>query len=220
MIRSPLTLGAARWLTLDKSTKMSFIVIVGCDGAGKSTVLKGLVSIIQREGSEIYCGHWRPNPFSRKADAGHAATADDPHGQVPRGAVGSIVKLGWIWVNWWAGWLLGLRARAGSGYVLFDRYHGDLLVDPRRYRYGGPMWMARLWSRTLPQPDHLIFLDAPVDVLLARKQEVAADVLELSRAGYSRLVQQRGGKVIDVNRSVDEIVSDVLAVIGLESREQ
>ena len=62
--------------------------------------------------------------------------------------------------------------------MLFDRYHGDLLVDPRRYRYGGPMSLARLIVRFMPQPDLVFFLDATPEILLARKQEVSHAALE------------------------------------------
>lgn len=195
---------------------MSFVVIIGCDGAGKSTVLEELIKRIGEGGAEVYCGHWRPTPFSKDSNGTHAATADDPHGQPTRGVMSSVAKLGWIWINWWAGWFKDLRGKAKAGYVFYDRYHGDLVVDPQRYRYGGPMWLARFWSRTLPQPDHLIFLDAEVDVLLARKQEVSADALKQSRGGYLRLTQKCGGKVVDVDRGVDDIVSDVLDILGHE----
>ncbi len=188
---------------------MSFVVIIGCDGAGKSTVLDGLINHIEADGIEVSCGHWRPTPLSKSSENHHAATADDPHGQVARGAFGSVAKLWWIWINWWLGWFLDLRGKAKSGYVFYDRYHGDLLVDPHRYRYGGPMWLAKFWSRTLPQPDHLIFLDAEVDVLLARKQEVSADALARSRAGYIELVKRRHGTVVDANRPIKEIINEL-----------
>jgi thymidylate kinase len=87
-------------------------------------------------------------------------------------------------------------------------------VDPKRYRYGGPMWLAQLWSRTLPQPDHLIFLDADVEVLLSRKQEVSAAALKRSRAGYLQLVKRRQGTVVDVDRKLEGIVADVLLLIN------
>ncbi len=90
-------------------------------------------------------------------------------------------------LNWWAGWLRGLAAASRGGVLLFDRYHGDLLVDPRRYRYGAPLGWARLASRLMPQPDLVLFLDAGPDVLLARKQEVSREGLERSRQRYREL---------------------------------
>ena len=158
-------------------------------------------------------GHWRPKPFA-SADT-QPSTADDPHGQSPRGTLSSILKLGWLWFNWWVAWLWYLRGASTAGYVIFDRYHGDLLVDPRRYRYGGPGWLSRLWSRLLPQPDHVLFLDAEPEILIARKQEVSLESLEQSRAGYAHLIEGLSrGVVVDASGSVEQVVSDVRALIG------
>ena len=153
-----------------------FISFLGCDGSGKSAVIAGVAERLRAQGAVVTLGHWRPQALDSGSNAA-AATADDPHGQVPRGTISSIFKLVWLWLNWWLGWWKGLRNRRGNGFVLFDRFHGDLLVDPRRYRYGGPMWAAKLASRWMPQPDRVVFLDAEPDVLLSRKQEVSLEAL-------------------------------------------
>jgi thymidylate kinase len=164
---------------------MPFIAFLGCDGSGKSAVIQGLKSHLEAEDKQVTLGHWRPKPFSKPNK--ESPPADDPHGQSPRGLISSVLKLGWLWANWWLGWFSGLRKASRDGYVLFDRYHGDLLVDPKRYRYGGPMWLARLATGLMPQPDRVIFLDAPPEVLLSRKQEVSAESLEKARRAYLAL---------------------------------
>ena len=126
----------------------------------------------------------------------------------------SILKLAWLWFNWWLGWWRGLRNASRDGLVLFDRFHGDLLIDPRRYRYGGSLWLARLASRLMPQPDLILYLDAPPEVLLARKQEVSREALERSRECYLLFGKQhRQFILIDVNRPLDEVLTDVISRI-------
>jgi thymidylate kinase len=98
--------------------------------------------------------------------------------------------------------------------VLFDRYHGDLLVDPRRYRYGGPMWLARLACRLMPQPDRVIFLDAEPVVLLSRKQEIDEASLARSRSGYVSLCATHPRfETIDASRPLDEVAALVMEII-------
>jgi len=142
------------------------------------------------------------------------APSDDPHGLRPRGRVSSVLKLGWLWTNWWIAWLLGLRASSRNGIVLYDRYHADLLVDPRRYRYGGPLCLARLASRCMPQPDLVIFLDAPVEILLSRKQEVAKVTLETSRGAYLALATHNPRiRIIDASQPLQHVVGSVVNLI-------
>ncbi len=193
---------------------MPFIAFLGCDGSGKSAVIQGLSATLTNGGVQVHVGHWRPKALGRSDAASN--TADDPHGQAPRGFASSILKLGWLWLNWWVAWLRGLRHRSQTGYVIFDRYHGDLLADPKRYRYGGPMTLAKAAIRLMPQPDQVIFLDAAPAVLLSRKQEVSAESLERSRTIYLRLAHAHPRfRVVDASRPLADVVADVMG--GLPS---
>ena len=187
---------------------MSFIAFLGCDGSGKSTVIERIDADLREQGIAVVRGHWRPAPFDAARDSSGAA--DDPHGIAPRGTFGSIAKLGWLWFSWWAGWFRGLGRCAKSGCVIFDRFHADLLVDPRRYRFGGPMALARLASALMPHPDLVIFLDAPAEILYARKQEVSLETLSNSRERYLALCRTHPRfTVIDASQSVDQVVANV-----------
>ncbi|MES2659811.1 MAG: hypothetical protein V4689_14425 [Verrucomicrobiota bacterium] len=192
---------------------MPFIAFLGCDGSGKSAVIKAVSGRLDESGTAVTQGHWRPQALTRRVEV-PAIPADNPHGLPPRGLVSSILKLGWLWLNWWKGWYQGLRKASRGGVVLFDRYHSDLLVDPRRYRYGGPMILARLASRAMPQPDLVIFLDAPPEVLLSRKQEVDRASLERSRSGYRNLCGSHPRfRVVDASRPLAEVVDSVVELV-------
>ena len=187
---------------------MSFIAFLGCDGSGKSTVIERIDTGLREQGIAVRQGHWRPAPFDARRD--NSGAADDPHSVPPRGAVASMAKLGWLAISWWAGWFRGFRHSAKNGALVFDRYHADLLVDPRRYRYGGPMALARLASALMPQPDLVIFLDAPAEILYARKQEVSLETLSNSRERYLALCRTHPRfTVIDASQSVDQVVANV-----------
>jgi thymidylate kinase len=187
---------------------MPFIAFLGCDGSGKSAVIRGVAERLTADGHPVALGHWRPKPFG--SSQGPSPAADDPHGQAPRGLVTSVLKLGWLWLNWWVAWFQHLRRASRDGYLLFDRYHADLLVDPQRYRYGGPMFLARLASRCMPQPDLVIYLDAEPEILLSRKQEVASNELIQARRSYLQFATKTTSAVIvDASMSLDEVESRV-----------
>ncbi len=194
---------------------MAFYAFLGCDGSGKSAVIDQVAAALRNTGVEVTCGHWRPLAFSAEKPDSAIQTADDPHGQIPRGTISSILKLKWLWLNWWIGWMRNLSGKSASGVVLFDRYHGDLLVDPRRYRYGGPMWLARLASRCMPQPNVVIFLDASPAVLLGRKQEVSKEALAASRERYLRLASSHPRfRIVDASQPLDAVVAEVMGMVA------
>jgi thymidylate kinase len=193
---------------------MALICFLGCDGSGKSAVIAGVTERLEKQGVVVTRGHWRPVAFAGENPEGARVTADDPHGQVPRGMVSSVLKLGWLWLNWWVGWFRFLRKQSATGVVVFDRYHADLLVDPRRYRYGGPLWLARLASRLMPQPDVVVFLDADPDVLLARKQEVSREALAMAREKYLVLAASHERfRVVDAAQPLEDAVGEVVGLM-------
>lgn len=193
---------------------MAFFAFLGCDGSGKSAVIDQISARLQSTGIPVTCGHWRPIAFSLEKEDGKFATAENPHEQVPRGSISSVFKLAWLWLNWWISWVKKLGKLNRTQAILFDRYHGDLLVDPRRYRYGGPKSLAKFASSIMPQPDLVFFLDAEPDILLARKQEVSRESLQESRKHYLKLTETAPRFiVIDAAKPLLEVVEEIETTI-------
>jgi thymidylate kinase len=161
-----------------------FLVILGPDGVGKSTLVGPLAESLQSAAfNRFRLFHWRPMLIAPQKETGLPST--DPHGEPPRGPFGSIVALFGILLDYWLGFIFILRPiLTRAGLVVFDRYYQDLLIDPLRYRYGGPMWLAKLVSRFVPAPDLLFLVDAEDEVILSRKREVPPEELRRQREGY------------------------------------
>jgi thymidylate kinase len=106
----------------------------------------------------------------------------------------SVAALVLVVLDWWVGyWTRIVRQRAKHGFVVFDRHLLDLLVDPVRYRYGGPRWVARMACRLVPRPDLIVVLDGSPAVVRARKQEVSQSESTRQRIAYRRLTADTPG---------------------------
>lgn len=139
----------------------------------------------------------------------------EPHDKPERGTLSSLAKLGFLVLEWIFGfWQYVLRPRAKGQLVIFDRHYVDLLVDPRRYRYGAPLWAARLIGTLIPKPDLFILLDLPAEVARSRKPEVSLDEARRLRKRYLDLPRiLPNAHVVNAARPLDEVVAEVEEII-------
>lgn len=186
-----------------------WVAFLGPDGSGKSSVIlpvrEGLAEAFRR----THYQHLKPS--FRKGAEGQAAVVTDPHGKPSRGLPGSLAKL----LHFWSAYVIGVPVLIRpllmrSTFVIFDRYYHDLEADPRRYRYGGPLWLVRMLGRWLPSPDLVFVLDAPAEVVQARKAEVSLAEGRRQREAYARVADHiERACLIDVSRPLAEVVTDV-----------
>jgi thymidylate kinase len=189
-----------------------FVVFFGPDGSGKSTIIRTLAD--RMPGFRRYrTMHWRPKILLRRRGSG---SADKPHAKAPHPSlVSALLALVWF-ADYWLGYLFIVHPTIiCSGLVLFDRYFDDVLVDPRRYRYGGPMWLIRILRNCTPVPDIAIVLDAPACILMMRKQEVDQQEIERQLLAYKKVIACCANSgVVDASMPVDSVVRECAGVLA------
>jgi thymidylate kinase len=200
LVRNPLKL--ATHLLSDTARRLQrwlqptglLLVVAGPDGAGKSTLIERLVQATQPAFRRSRIFHWRPMLLWRSKST---RDTTQPHGCTVHGVSWSVLRLFAYLLDYWVGYLILVRPLlARSGLVVFDRYFDDMWIDPKRYRYGGPVWLTRALRQFIPRPDLTIVLDADEGVLIARKEELPRPELSRQRALYRSL--QAGSAVVYV----------------------
>jgi thymidylate kinase len=219
----PITL-ADRWgevrRAVDRLSRPTglWVAFYGPDGAGKSSVIERVEARLAPAFRRTARYHLRPH-FGRRSTHGRTPVTE-PHGQPARGWLGSLAKAAYWFLDATLGYWFRIRPQlVRSTLVVFDRYIDDLGVDPRRYRFAAPAWIAEALRRATPRPDVTVVLDAPADVLRARKVEVSRAESERQRGAYRALADRtRGALVVDaaaplpmVIDRVEEAVLDRLA---------
>lgn len=189
------------------------VVLLGPDGAGKSSVIEALGPKLESVLPRNVCWGFAPSLLSVLRRAKRAT--NQPHRLPPRSLFASIMRLGY-WFAYHSLSYVGLRlALARSTLVMYDRHFVDILVDAKRYRYGGPTWALSLLWRMIPKPDLVVLLDAPAEILQARKQEVPFEVTARQRQAYLALVRTLGnGHIVNASEP-KECVADKVAELVL-----
>jgi thymidylate kinase len=218
------------------------VALIGPDGAGKTTIARRLERELPMPARYLYMGvnadaSNRLLPTTRlvralKRAAGASPDTGGPPDPTqlsrprPRGVrrrAFRSVKSGLRLTNqlaeeWYRQLVAWSHVRRGS-VVLFDRhffsdyYAYDVAGGERRSLSRRLHGFAL--QRLYPKPDLVVYLDAPPEVLLARKGEGTVEALARRRGEYLELASLTPHfAVVDAGRPLDEVVHDVADVIG------
>jgi hypothetical protein len=174
------------------------VALLAPDGAGKTTLRNGIERTFYFPVRSIDMGLYQ---VARPRGSRH----------VP--GIGLSVQLS----SQWAGWLRGAYHQRRGRLVLFDRYAYDALL-PTRFRYRR-LGKIRRWllAHACPAPELVVLLDAPGEVLHARKGEKNVALLESQRQAYRDLLRRvPRAAVVDASREAEQVRPEVTDIIWRE----
>lgn len=215
------------------------VALVGPDGAGKSTIssrlgqaslpapVKTIYMGVNLEASTMMLPTTRLLLAAKRSRGGRPdlvasslrdvdETPDAPSGA--RATVRNTARMAVWMTEEWLRQLVALGHGLRGRIVVFDRhffldyYHADVENGRRR----GPAQRLHGWmlERVYPKPDLVIMLDAPAEVLHARKPEATVAWLERRRQQYLELAPLVPEfVVVDVDRPLDAALAEVVAAI-------
>ena len=126
------------------------------------------------------------------------------------------MRVAYLWLDYLLGWPFRvLPYRVRSGLVVLERGWLDLTVDPRRYRLKGASHLVRTLGRLIPRPDLTLVLDAPADLITARKSELDAFEAQRQRTAWRVLAEKTGPEMelIDAASAPESVVEESLRLI-------
>ena len=190
------------------------VAFMGPDGSGKSSVTeevtRGLERTFSRDKGRYI--HWKPSVLRPQRSQGPVT---DPHGKPARSVPLSLAYFAFHLTDFVVGSRVQLRpVTFRNGLVIVDRYYYDFFVDRKRYRLRLPEPLISLGYGLVTRPDLVIYLDAPPEVLQARKQEVSFEESARQREAFSELAKRLpNAHKVDASRALKEVTGEVERII-------
>jgi thymidylate kinase len=212
------------------------VAVLGPDGAGKTTLVSALPGALGGDPLVVYMGvnrdsqthalptmRWARRRVPPIPDAGAAAppVSGEAWKARPGLRLRRIVTRVHLLLDQAYRVGVGRRARRRGRTVIFDRYVYDAEVDAAVVgRDGREQRFLRWIRRRFPAPDLVVVLDAPGDVLFARKGEHDIERLERLRRAYAAVAADVPAvAVIDVRQDAAAVLSDAVAAIEVRRGE-
>ncbi len=214
---------------------MVTVALVGPDGAGKSTVAHRVVAALPFPARYVYMGvnleaSSTMLPTTRLALAvkharggradmtGRTGSGPGESSRRRRGAAAelrtSLRMANWIAEEWYRQAIAAFHQRRGR-VVVFDRhffcdYYAHDVADPRPGRSPSSRAHGFNLRRLYPRPDLVVMLDAPAEVLHARKGEGTIESIEARRQVYLAQADLFGRfVVVDARQPAEAVVDEV-----------
>jgi len=195
-----------------------FIVIVGPDGCGKTTINNSSTAALERAFRKTWSFHWRPNLLPKLGKASNNSNfSDNTPSQTSkyRGAI-SYVRFFYYWLDFVFGyWFVVYPKKAQTTFIISERYYLDILVHPERYGFSCPKWLIKFFGTFVPKPDLTFLLSADPQQIHDRKPELPTNVIREQIQKYSEVMKGWGdSSIIDTSQNIqsscDELVNKVL----------
>jgi hypothetical protein len=111
-------------------------------------------------------------------------------------------------------WVSQFSGRKNLALRICSGCYGDLLIDPRRYGFDGPMWFARIVEGLFPSPDLWILLDSVTGSGHSEMRESIPEQTNRRIEAYLTFVRaKRNYVILDASQSVQDVTDISYAAI-------
>lgn len=195
-----------------------FVVLLGPDGCGKSTLAAAISDHLSRCYRRVWRFHWRPGllpKLSRGATNPPPSQLAEPPREAKYGTCVSLARYLYYLADFIAGYWVPIYFRkAATTLVIGERWHYDVIVNPQRYGFRLPQWLLRMGQLFIPRPNLVLLLTASPEVIHSRKPELTTAEIQAQIEGFRKIFAHNAGAVeVNTGAEMPETIRQMQQVI-------
>ncbi len=177
------------------------VTFSGVDGAGKSTILENVRVTLQKKYRQktVVLRH-RPSLLPilssikhGKKNAEKLTSQNLPRQGNNKSTISSLIRFLYYYVDYIIGQYYVYFRYTLRGYtVLYDRYYFDFIIDSKRSNISLPKPILKWCYYFVFKPKVNVFLYAPPEIILSRKQEMSSNDIQQLTGEYRELFEELG----------------------------
>lgn len=193
-----------------------FVVLLGVDGAGKTTIAEQLINRYVTAFRKIKHYHSRVRVLKDISQVKSNTTpidASNPHSKKRKsGKIISVLKFGYYFLDFLIGNVIIQKSKIKSSLILVERYYYDYYFDKVRYNLNLSDGFLKFYGRFIKKPDVVFILTGNSKTLLERKHEITFEEIEEQKEKLRKAFENNEHAVfIDTTvNSVDDCVNQML----------
>lgn len=184
--------------------KIQIITFSGVDGAGKTTILREFTTLLEEKYNQkvVELRH-RPSVLPILSAMKHGKKKAElktldvlPRTGTNESKISSFLRFSYYLTDYMLGqWVIYFRYTRKGYIVIYDRYYFDFINDPKRTNINLSKEFISKFYSVVFKPEINIFLFAPPEVILARKQEMdSKSIVELTKKYKDLFIYFEGKK--------------------------
>lgn len=194
--------------------KIQIITFSGVDGAGKTTILREFTKILEEKYKmQVKELRHRPSVLPILSAIKHGKTLASektlevlPRTGTNRSKVSSLIRFFYYLLDYIIGqWFIYFKYTKKNIVVIYDRYYFDFIIDSRRTNIDLNGKFIKWFYRFVFKPEINIFLYAPAEVILSRKQEMDLDSINKLTNEYNSLFKELKKTNKEIYESIENI---------------
>ena len=185
-----------------------FVVLLGVDGAGKTTIaeeLKARSTVAYRRIKHYHSRVRVLKDISQIKSGSAPIDASNPHGNKRKsGKTTSVIKFGYYLLDFLIGNVIITKAKIQSSLVLIERYYYDYIIDKVRYNLNLSDGFIKFFGYLVKKPDVIFILTGDSHILYERKHEISVEEIEEQKNRFIEVFKDNP-KAVFIDTTVNSI---------------